>query len=159
MTEQTLWDPPKVEIDGEEYELRRLGLPDLQRVPSIIREAIDKGMSTEVIDQVAAGADDEITNKVGINVLLETLPFVTEELTKWLLDIVEGFEVEDPTDPDELPLPVIMDIFNALGEHEDFEKFFTRLGKSIDIFQKILDLSLGSSTGSSQATDGQTNES
>ncbi len=158
LTEQTLWEPPEVEIAGETYEMRRLGIKDLKSLWGIIQTAMGQGLEKEKIKEMQE--DNANVEDVGVDVLLEIVPIMTDKLSEWLVSTLENGDEIDVEDPNEFPVFAPLDIINTLGEdHEDFKKFFTKAGQASKILQKMgKSLSLTSSTQSQADTDGQTSE-
>lgn len=152
MTEQSLWEPPEIEIAGEEYQLRRLGIKDLRGLWSVIRNVADQ-LDLSVFEEEG---EAETLGKNLIEQVLNVGPQAYEDLVKWLVDIVEGLDEEDMKDPSKFPVHAPFTIIEALGEHEDFDKFFTKGKRAMKVLGKMNPASQTPSTQSKNDTDGKT---
>jgi len=156
--EQALWKAPKVEIAGETYEMRRLGIKDLKNLWGIIQTALGQGLDKEQLKDIQSS--NENIEDMGMDTIINVVPVMTDEISKWCVSILPEFDEDDIDDPNKFPVYAPLEIINTLGEeHEDFQKFFSKAGKASQILQKMgKSLSLTSSTQSNKDTDGQTSE-
>jgi len=132
--EQSLWEAPQIEIAGEEYQLRRLGTRDLTKLWSVI------GKVAGHLDLSILEGDMENREALGRSVIEQVLnvgPDAYDDVVKWLVDIVEGLDEEDIEDPSKFPIHAPFTILEALDEHEDFEKFFTKGQKAMQVMKKM----------------------
>lgn len=136
MTEQSLYEAPVVEIAGEEYEMRRLGIKDLKSLWGIIQTALGEGLSKEDIQQLQE--EEDSVEDVGMEVLINTVPVMTDQISEWCAGILKGFDKEDIDDPEKFPVYAPLKIINVLGEeHQDFERFFTEAGQATQVLKKM----------------------
>jgi len=131
--EQSLYEAPTVEIAGEEYQLRRLGLPDLRDLWSIIRDVAGE-LDLSIFEE--EGEAEELGVEL-VSQVLNVGPEAYEEIVKWLIGIVDGLEEEDIENPEKVPVHAPFTVLEALSEHEDFKKFFTRGRKAMETLKKI----------------------
>lgn len=135
-TEQSLYEPPEVEIAGETYQMRRLGIKDLKDLWGIIQTAMGEGLSKEDIKQLQE--DEDSIEDVGMEVLINTVPVMADKTAEWCAGILKGFDKADIEDPEKFPVFAPVKIINVLGnEHKDFERFFTETGKATKIVEKV----------------------
>lgn len=131
--EQSLWTPPEVEIADKTYNLRRLGLPDLRELWSIIRDVAGK-LDLSIFEE--EGEAEELGMEL-VSQVINVGPETYEEVVKWLIGIVDGLEKEDVEDPNKVPVHAPFTVLEALSEHEDFTKFFTKGRKAMETLKKI----------------------
>lgn len=159
MTDQSLWTPPEIEIAGEEYELRRLGMKDLRGLWSIIKNVVGQ-LDLSIFEDEEEEDEEESDEEKGKELIVQVLeigPDAYDRMVEWLVDIVDGLEKEDINDPSVFPVHAPFTILEALSEHEDFEKFFTKGRKAMQTLGKMNPVSQSSSTTSQSDTDGKTN--
>lgn len=152
MPEQSLWEPPEVEIAGEEYQLRRLGIKDLRGLWSVVRSTADQ-LDLSVFEE--EGEEEEL-GKDFIMDILDVGPEAFQDVVEWLVGIVDGLDEEDIDNPETFPVHAPFTIIEALGEHEDYTKFFTKGRKAMTVLQKMSPASQTSSEQSATEKDGQT---
>jgi len=131
--QQSLWSPPEVKIAGEKYQLRRLGTKDLTKLWSVI------GKVTGQLD-LSVLEDEESTESLGRSVIEQILnvgPDAYDDIVEWLVDIVKGLDKEDIEDPEIFPIHAPFTILEALDDHEDFEKFFTKGKSAMAVLKKM----------------------
>ena len=118
----------KVELDGEEYELRRLGLSDIfvlnDVIASVYAGAKIRGTDLARLASTAAGSADLL------EVVLLGLPFAEEDIKNWLLSMAVGYEKED------IFLPDVMNLVDALSGHPDIASFLDRGKKMLPVILK-----------------------
>lgn len=127
--EESLWEPPEIEIAGEVYKLRRLGMKDLHSLWAVARDVADQ-LDLSIFDE----EDDKGREELGIELFSQILnvgPEAYEEMVKWLIGIVEGLDEEDINDPDKVPVHAPFTVLEKLPEHQDFKKFFTKGSKAM----------------------------
>lgn len=141
-----MWEPPEVEIAGEKYQLRRLGIKDLKGIYSIIQQVSNINLDDETVQELQDGEAD--LAQAGMQGLIQILPEATDKVVSWLVGIVDGLDEEDIDNPDKFPVHAPLEIITVLGEeHEDFQKFFTKGSRAMETFQKTMEnLSPDSST-------------
>ena len=150
MTEQLVWTPPEIEINGRTFKLRRLGILDVFKLGKIWSAAQDhagtvfkKGMNEEMLGMVVISA----------------IPYAEDQVITFLADLI-GIAEEDFKNPDLFPLGSELKIIEALMKHEDVVAFFDSVRKLVKgkAFAKITHLP-GKSTPSKPKRDGKTKKS
>lgn len=117
-------DPgPIVEINGESYPVRRLGIRDTFRVARIVGAgvlAMNKPLNT----------DDLQKEEVIMELLAAGMVRAEGEVIGLLADVI-GVKADELTDPERFPMGSEIDIIQALANSQDLKAFFTKLGKLI----------------------------
>lgn len=148
------WEAPVVEIAGEEYTMRRLGIIDTLRLAQIVTAGM-------------AGLGQELHNVDTMDPAILALVLVAgatyaEKQTLTFLGGCIGLEGDELRDENRFPMGSELAIIEKLVEHEDVLAFFDRLRglvKHPALAKLKRPLSQTSSTSSSTATGGQTTKS
>lgn len=130
MTEQQQADPildshgPIVTIEGRDYPLRRLGLQDVFRVVRIL------GNGISVL--VGSGQVDVKTSKLAVDpglvvqVLLASMQRHESDIMQLMADLI-GVERAELDDAERFPITAILDLYEALAQHQDLLAFLARV--------------------------------
>lgn len=111
------YEPPKVMIDGKEYQVRRLNIKDIFTIVGIISKA----------SKAANNDDDFLKGKITVE---NTLNFLTTAIVYCEDDIVNFYASLIDVTPEEfakMPMDAILDITEKLHEHEDLRSFFEKV--------------------------------
>lgn len=109
---------PTVEIEGKTYTIRRLGIPDMFTIVRIL------GIG---IKQLSNVRDIQSMDRSGIALaLIAAIPSAEDEVMDLLADIV-GVDGATIRNPELFPVYSVIDIVEALSEHQDLKAFFTAL--------------------------------
>jgi len=111
---------PVVTIEGREYTLRRLGLPDVFRVSRILGRGV--AMLTN------AG---EFTVGQIVQVLIGSLTANEDEVLTLIADVL-GVTRDELNDPAVFPMPCVIDVLDALAKHQDLVGFVTRVQAMVE---------------------------
>jgi hypothetical protein len=114
--EPILYTPPTVTIAGVEYPLRRLNTYDVFKVVPIV----SKGASA-----ILAG-NGSLSNAQMLQVLFSALLSSEKEVIELLASII-GVAPQDFRDGERFPMTTMVDIIEALAEHEDLKAFTERV--------------------------------
>lgn len=116
--ETIVGEKPTIEIEGETYTMRRLGMQDTFKVARIIGIGV----------QNAAGMVNfsRLTQETMAIAMFAALPFADKQILDLLASVV-GVSTDEIRDPDLFPMGSEIDIINALMNHQDLKAFFTRL--------------------------------
>lgn len=123
MPKKTIKDKPdpileeaaKVEIAGETYTIRRLGLRDVFRVARIL------GNGVAVLGDAGSYTPGQI-----IQVLVASMTRSEEEVLSLIADLL-GVKRGDLDDTQRFPMDSIVDVFEALSRSQDLQAFLARL--------------------------------
>lgn len=167
-----VWSPPDLEIAGETYQLRRLGLVDIERLARIVAKA------SSFIDRSIIENVDTFTPQMAGSFLIDYLPHAFDDIVAFLATVIglePGYPEEaaakkrksgkpDPNegtirDPNVFPLGSELRLIRALSEHQDVVAFFAESKGLASMLTKLLGKSSEPSTESSDDTDGQTSTS
>lgn len=111
-----LAEAPTVTIAGKAYVMRKLGLRDVFRVSRILGRG------------VAVLASDGANLNAGqvMQVLVASLNTNEEEVLALIADVLKVSR-RDLEDPDKFPMESIIDVLEALAEHQDLRSFLARV--------------------------------
>lgn len=115
-TDPVLQDPPTVEIAGETYTLRRLGLRDVFRVARILGNGV----------AVLGDTSGQYTPGQVLQVLVAALSRNEDEVLGLVADLLK-VKRNELDDPDRFPMDSIVDVFTVLSEHQDLKAFLAKL--------------------------------
>lgn len=132
--EPHLYEPPTVEIAGEPYRLRRLGVQDVFTVSKIL------GRGAALFSPGREISPTEI-----LQVLLLALT-QTEGPVLQLMASLIGVTREDLDDPARFPMSTPLLIAEALAAHQDLADFLAALGRLAERMPEIQTRSGASST-------------
>ena len=113
-----LTETPTVEINGETYELRRLGVRDTFAIARII----SVGASAMGKDGVPSDASPEVMARLMLNGVLRA-----EGHALNLMASVIDVDPKDLEDPEKFPMDAVLTIGEGLAKHQDLKAFFTSL--------------------------------
>lgn len=119
-------EKPTVEINGEKYELRRLGVMDTFTFARLIAS----GAQADGLSLSDLGDDLNLLH----NCLLAGLIRNQFEAVKLLASLID-VEAKEFIDPEQFPMDAPFTIAKALVEHEDLAAFFTSLGPALKMLQ------------------------
>ena len=165
-----VWSPPTLEIAGTKYELRRLGLMDIERLAKIVAKL------SGYIDRKVIGGN--FTAAQAGSFLIDYLPAAFDDIVGFLATVI-GLEPgvsedvaekkrkagkPDPNegtirDPNVFPLGSELRLIEKLTEHQDVVAFFAAtkgIGRNL---KTLFGRSSEPSTESKDDTDGQTSTS
>lgn len=109
-----LSEAPTVEIAGETYELRRLGLRDVFKVARVLGNGI------------AVLGDERYGPGQVLQVLIASMAQNEEEVLTLVADVL-GLKRKDLDDPERFPMESIVTVFEALSEHQDIRAFLAKV--------------------------------
>ncbi|MFA5569341.1 MAG: hypothetical protein WC972_11930 [Trueperaceae bacterium] len=118
-----LYEPPTVAIAGRLYTMRRLGIRDVFAVARVISAALG-----------------DIRDAGGILTGTNLLPMILDAMVreeKVVLELLAGtigVTPQELSDPEQFPLDSVIDLIEALSEHQDLAAFFSR---SAEMTKKI----------------------
>lgn len=156
-------DLPVVELHGEPWQLKRLGVESTIRLVRLISASVknnrDGMASIEVTEEGISG----LQSSLGLTVLLDVIS-QDESTTISLLAQLLGVDIGQIRDPDFMGPAEMLRVFKALPGHPDFTRFFIELGwapKGRKAAQETTPTETSSehSTPSNADTDGQTKPS
>ena len=163
-----LFEPPTLEVEGKTYELRRLGVVDLNRLLGIVSKA-----SKFVDRQIMANADGLTATEAG-TFLIDYLPHAFDEIVAFLANLIgldpgypEGKgknkgadkNVGTMRDPDVFPISALPVLIEKVAGHPDVVGFFDGSKAMVSSLKRLFGGSDEPSTESSDDTDGPTNTS
>lgn len=108
-------DAPTVEIAGETYTLRRLGLRDTFRVARIL------GNGIAVLGDAEAYSPGQV-----VQVLVASMTRAEEEVLNLIADLI-GVKRAELDNTERFPMEAIIDVFQTLSQHQDLQAFLARL--------------------------------
>lgn len=111
-----LYTPPTVTIAGTEYPLRRLNVRDVFRIVPIVSKGANAILS----------GNGALTPPQILQALMQALVTSEREVTALLADII-GVEPRDFEYGDRFPITAVIDIIEAVAEHEDLRAFIERV--------------------------------
>jgi len=108
----------QIEIAGEQYTMRRLGMRDVFRVVRILGNGV-----------AALGASNEPpTAGQVLQVLVHSMTVNEEEVLELIADLL-GVERRELDDSEKFPMDSIIDIFRTLSEHQDLRAFLDKVAR------------------------------
>ena len=124
-----LSDDPTVTIAGAEYTIRRLGLRDVFKVARIL------GRGVAVLGDNAGTLSAAQT----MQVLISSLTANEDEVLSLLADVlsVKRTELENPA---LFPMDSIIDVLQALAEHQDLKAFLARVQRLTETLPEMQNL-------------------
>lgn len=124
-----LSDDPTVEIAGKTYTIRRLGLRDVFKVARIL------GRGVAVLGDNAGTLSAAQT----MQVLISSLTANEDEVLALLADVlsVKRTELENPR---LFPMDSIIDVLQALAEHQDLKAFLARVQRLTETLPEMQNL-------------------
>lgn len=134
----------KVELDGKEYTVRRLGLSDIFTLNDILTSVMSGAQirGLDFSDLASTGLGNGDLGSKMVSAVLLGLPFAKEEITDWLLSLVPDYEGTDIYGTDLMPF------VEAISEHKDIASF---LSQGVVLLPKILKKVTGNLTKETQA--------
>lgn len=106
----------QIEIAGEQYTMRRLGMRDVFRVVRILGNGV-----------AALGASNEPpTAGQVLQVLVHSMTVNENEVLDLIADLLSVDRAE-LNNPDKFPMESIVDIFKTLSEHQDLKAFLAKV--------------------------------
>jgi len=108
----------QIEIAGEQYTIRRLGMRDVFRVVRILGSGV--GMLSDLGDTPTAGQT--------LQVLIASMTANEEEVMTLIADLM-GVDRDLLNDPEKFPMDAIIDIFKTLSEHQDLRAFLSKVAR------------------------------
>ena len=162
-----VWEPPVLDIEGKQYELRKLGLTDLARLLAIVTSA------SKYIDRSLVTNADANAETLG-TFLIDWLPHAFDEIVAFLASVIgldpgrsdpkkrkDGSDPNEGTmrDPDVFPISALPVLITKLCEHRNVVDFFAGTGAMTAGLKKLFGGSSKPSTESNIATDGPTSTS
>lgn len=116
----------QIEIAGEQYTMRRLGMRDVFRVVRILGNGV-----------AALGASKEPpTAGQVLQVLVHSLSVNENEVLDLIADLL-SVEREDLNNPDKFPMDSIVDIFKTLSEHQDLRAFLDKVARMTETLPEM----------------------
>lgn len=116
----------QIEIAGEQYTMRRLGMRDVFRVVRILGNGV-----------AALGASKEPpTAGQVLQVLVHSLSVNENEVLDLIADLL-SVEREDLNNPDKFPMDSIVDIFKTLSEHQDLRAFLSKVARMTETLPEM----------------------
>ncbi len=106
----------KIDIAGETYTMRRLGLRDVFKVVRILGSGV--GMLSDIGDTPTPGQT--------LQVLIASMTANEEEVLSLVADLI-GVTREDLNDPERFPMESVVDIFKTLSDHQDLRAFLSKV--------------------------------
>lgn len=108
----------QIEIAGEQYTMRRLGMRDVFRVVRILGNGV-----------AALGASKEPpTAGQVLQVLVHSMTVNENEVLDLIADLLNVDRAE-LNNPDKFPMESIVDIFKTLSEHQDLRAFLDKVAR------------------------------
>jgi len=155
-----LQEAPTITIEGNKYQLRRLGILDVFSFLDIIQHVMN---SSPQLSQQITQATQELDKEGMIGAtMFYGLSTAKDKIIEFLASLL-GVEPEEYMDPEKFPLYSHAEIIEGLLDHPDIDAFFTnlqRIAKTNKIGQKIrTQFGSKSSTESKNGTDGQIKQS
>lgn len=132
--EPNTYEPPTIEIAGRTYTMRRLGLGDVFTVSRIL------GRGAATLSGTGAATTADI-----LQVIVLALTTNEEPVLKLMASVI-GVERSDLDDPERFPMASIIEVGEALAEHQDLADFLSALGRIAERTPEIQTRSGGSST-------------
>ena len=105
-----------IDIAGETYTMRRLGLRDVFKVVRILGSGV--GMLSDIGDTPTPGQT--------LQVLIASMTANEEEVLSLVADLI-GVTREDLNDPERFPMESVVDIFKTLSDHQDLRAFLSKV--------------------------------
>lgn len=119
--EPIVGDNPAVEIEGKQYNIRRLGIADTFKLTRILSIGVS----------MMGGSIESMNAKSAAMALFAAIPRAEKEIIDLLASLI-GVKPEEIRDPDLFPMGSEIAIIEELVKHQDMQAFFTRLGKMIE---------------------------
>lgn len=116
---------PTVEIAGETYPLRRLGVRDTFAFARIA--ATGAARMGQSLDQA------QLTEETLMFAVVTGLVYAEDEALRLMASVI-SVQAREFDDPDKFPMDTPIVIGRALAEHQDLKAFFTSLGA---LFQQL----------------------
>jgi len=108
----------QIQIAGEQYTMRRLGMRDVFRVVRILGNGV-----------AALGASKEPpTAGQVLQVFVHSMTVNEEEVLELIADLL-GVERRELDDSEKFPMDSIIDIFRTLSEHQDLRAFLDKVAR------------------------------
>ncbi len=120
-TDPVLAEPTVITINEREYTLRKLGVRDVFRVSRILGRGIG----------VLANDGANLTGGQVVQVLVASLSQNEEEVLALVADVL-GVSRKQLEDPNVFPMESIIDVFEALAEHQDLRAFLARVQSLVE---------------------------
>jgi hypothetical protein len=111
-----LSEPTRITIAGAEYTVRRMGLPDVFRVSRILGRGV----------ALLGGGADGITGAQVLQVLIASLSANEDEVLRLIASLL-SVDRKVLDDPSAFPMDSIIDVFQALAEHQDLKAFLSKV--------------------------------
>jgi hypothetical protein len=122
MSKDTILDSAAtVEIAGVTYTLRRLGLQDVFRVARILGGGV----------AVLGESTGKYTSLEIAQVLIAAMTRNEDEVLNLVADLL-NVERKTLADPDKFPMDSMIDIIQAVSEHQDLKAFLSRVAVMMD---------------------------
>ena len=122
-------DPgPIVEIGGNPYTLRRLGVRDTFKIARIV--AVGAASTNRNL------TDADLANPENLQAMLLAGLMAAEQTVIELCASLIGVTVKELEDPDRFPMSTPLDIALALAEHQDVRAFFAHVQPLVAKFAK-----------------------
>jgi len=154
MTDKAMtWQGPTLEIAGQDYNVRRLGLVDIKWLAELL--AGGTGYLEGLLSQ-KANLSNLSPEAIG-SLILGYIPTAFDSIADWMAGLI-GMSREDIRDPNLFPLGSEIQVIEAVVSHEDVAAFFDRamgLAKHPGLKSMMKRLPKPS-TASKPATDGKT---
>lgn len=161
MTDQLTWQAPTVEINGKDYQLRRLGIMDVMALGKILASC----QARQALQMRALFGEKNLSTEMVGSLLMAAIPYEAEAICKFLAGLLTDSDGEQVSyerfiEPNEFPLGSEVAVIEALIEHEDVAAFFERV-KRVTESQALANLmsSQKGSTSSKRKRAGQTKTS
>lgn len=139
-------EAPIVDIDGKQYQMKRLGIQETFRFGNLLMDILfsSAGAITKDFDQT-----------VVISLMVRALMEKEKELLDLFADLL-GVSKKDIRNPDLFPMGSEIAIIHALVAHPDIGRFFTTFRAMLDDPRLTNMVGQMGSMLSSNATDGET---
>lgn len=111
------------DAEGKEHKLRRLGHDDVFALSEILDEVVDQG-TLKLGPRLRGVGFSRLEGVVTAAFMGATA--ARRPLANWIADVI-GVAPGDFLDPDKFPLPIWLDVMEAVGKHPDVQAFFFRL--------------------------------
>lgn len=148
------WQGPKLEIAGQTYSVRRLGLLDIKWLAELLAGG------TGYIEGLLAkrGGVEGLSPEAVGSLIIGYIPEAFDEIADWMASVI-GMDKDAIRDPDQFPLGSEIQVVEAIVEHEDVTAFFDRARKLAKHPGLTKMLSRKRSTSSKSDTGGLTKKS
>lgn len=114
------YEPPKVVIDGKEYQVRRLNVKDVFTIAEIISKASKFSSDDEFLQ-------GKVNVENTINFLASSIVYCQNDIIKFFASLINV----SPEEFAEMPMDAIVEITDKLREHEDLKSFFEKVKKTL----------------------------